>query len=198
MHRSALLCTLVSTLAGCACMRHQDATHTPPRHTTVRFHTSAGDFDVLLDAGNAPITVANFLRYVDEQAYDNTIFHRVIPTFVIQGGGYSPDFVELPSHEPISNEWTNGLKNVRGSIAMARDTDPDSATRQFYFNVADNHRLDTPREVSGGAGYAVFGRVVSGMHVIDAIKDAPTHDRSDDMRDVPNDPVVVFSVRRLD
>lgn len=197
MRSTFLVCVPCLFLAACAGRRAAEAPPGEALNVTVRFHTTAGDFDVLLDAEHAPITVANFLRYVDEHAYDNTIFHRVIPTFVVQGGGYTPDFVELPSHDPIINEWGNGLKNVRGSIAMARDTDPDSATRQFYINVADNSRLDTPREVSGGAGYAVFGRVVSGMDVIDAIKDAPTHNRSEDLQDVPVTPAIILSVRRL-
>lgn len=165
--------------------------------------TTAGEIEVELDAARAPFTVANFLMYAERREYDGTIFHRVIPTFVVQGGGYTPEFVERNTLDgrpdrPIRNEWGNGLHNERGTIAMARESEPDSATRQFYINVADNPRLDAGRESTGNAGYAVFGRVVRGMETIDRIKDAPTGERVDrNLRDVPLEPVVILSVRRL-
>lgn len=167
----------------------------------VAMDTSMGEIVVELDRAHAPISVDNFLRYVDEQAYDNTIFHRVMRDFVIQGGGHTVDLAELPGHEPIANEWLSGLKNTRGTIAMARETEPDSATRQWYINVTDNPRLDTPREVTGNAGYAVFGRVVEGMDVVDAIRMVEVHTATGPdgvpMQNVPVDPVVVRSVKRV-
>jgi peptidyl-prolyl cis-trans isomerase A (cyclophilin A) len=166
--------------------------------TYVVMTTSLGDIAVELDGNAAPISVANFLSYVDKGEYDGTIFHRVIAKFVVQGGGFSPDFKELKSGPKIANEWRNGLKNVRGTIGMARDADPDTATREFYFNVADNPKLDTAREKTGNAGYAVFGKVVRGMDVLDAIRVRPTTSRpAQDMQDVPVEPVVLVKVRRV-
>ena len=142
----------------------------------VRLKTSLGDIVVELDAVKAPISTANFLQYVKEGYYDGTTFHRVIPTFMIQGGGYTPDFSQKPTHSPIKNEWQNGLKNVRGTIAMARTGDPDSATSQFFINVNDNRMLDVPRASRQfpPAAYAVFGAVVEGMDVVEKIKAVPT------------------------
>ncbi|MCA9242491.1 MAG: peptidylprolyl isomerase [Phycisphaerales bacterium] len=139
---------------------------------TVKMKTSLGDITLELDAERAPITVANFLSYVDKGFYKGTIFHRVIKGFMIQGGGFSPDLDEKSDglQPPIKNEWKNGLKNGRGTIAMARTNDPDSATAQFFINVVDNSRLDRP--ISGGAAYCVFGKVVDGMDVVDKIRDA--------------------------
>ncbi len=174
--------------------------------------TTRGDITLELDAARAPITVANFLAHAEAGHYDGTIFHRVIPKFVIQGGGFTPDLQDRSKlavaaghpDQPISNEWQNGLKNIRGTIAMARDAAPDTATREFYINVADNPRLDTARAKTGNAGYAVFGRVVKGMTVVDEIKDGVTGDRPDvivdgeGMQNVPVAPVVVLSVKRID
>jgi cyclophilin family peptidyl-prolyl cis-trans isomerase len=150
----------------------QPAAHTkkPPAKERVRMVTSLGEIVLELDRERAPVSVANFMRYVDRGEYNGTIFHRVVQNFVIQGGGYTPSFAEIPTYGVIKNEWQNGLKNVRGTIAMARETAPDSATSQFYINVADNTRLDGAREVTGGAGYAVFGHVVEGMDVVDRIQ----------------------------
>ena len=152
-----------------------------------RLSTTMGDIILELNETAAPVTVANFLGYVERHAYDGTIFHRVIGGFVIQGGGYTPDLQERAKVEgggenkdpKIKNEWTNGLKNVRGSIAMARDADPDTATREFYINVADNPKLDTAREQTGKAGYCVFGRVVVGLDVVDKIRAVKTGPRPD-------------------
>lgn len=132
---------------------------------TVRLATSQGDIVLELDAEKAPKTVENFVRYVRAKHYDGLIFHRVIDGFMIQGGGYTPDLSEKPTRAPIPLEAGKGLSNVRGSIAMARTSDPNSATAQFFINVADNVRLD-----SAGGGYAVFGRVVEGMEVVDQIR----------------------------
>ncbi|MBC7771193.1 MAG: peptidylprolyl isomerase [Pyrinomonadaceae bacterium] len=163
----------------------------------VRFVTTAGDIVVELNNEKAPISVKNFLAYVDKKAYDNTIFHRVIADFVIQGGGFTKDLKEIKGEAPIKNEWQNGLRNLRGTIAMARDEEPDTAKRQFYFNTADNAKLDTPRETTGKAGYAVFGKVIAGMGVIDKIRMGKTHDVSNEMKNVPDEPVTVTTITRI-
>lgn len=164
--------------------------------------TSHGDIYLELDQEKAPISVKNFLTYVDRRAYDGTIFHRVIPNFMIQGGGFTPDLTEQKGDGPIKNEWTNGLKNLRGTIAMARDKDPDTAAREFYINVVDNPMLDAPREKSGNAGYAVFGKVVAGMSAVDTIKSVATGTRKsrstdEEMKDVPVEPVLIKKVVRV-
>ncbi|MGQ0629161.1 MAG: peptidylprolyl isomerase [Phycisphaerales bacterium] len=164
----------------------------------VEMVTTRGTIVVELDIEHAPVSVANFLGYVDGGAYDGTVFHRVIPQFVVQGGGHSIDLTERPGGAAIVNEWQNGLKNVRGTIAMARDAEPDTAKNQFYFNVVDNPKLDTARAKTGDAGYAVFGRVVRGMDVLDAIRVQPTSARPEkDMLDVPVEPVVLRQARRV-
>lgn len=145
------------------------ATAAPAQAQKVRFATSSGDIVVELDAERAPRTVDNFLRYVRAGHYDGVIFHRVMDGFMIQSGGYKADLIEKPTRPPIPLESGNGLSNVRGSIAMARTSDPSSATSQFFINVADNPRLD-----SLGGGYAVFGKVVEGMAVVDQIRAVPT------------------------
>ena len=139
----------------------------------VRLATSAGDIVVELDAEKAPKTVANFLQYVRSGHYDGTVFHRVIESFMIQGGGYKADMSEKPTRAPIPLESRNGLSNVRGSLAMARTGIPDSATSQFFVNVVDNPFLDQANS-RDGHGYAVFGKVVSGMDVVDKIRAVPT------------------------
>ncbi len=143
-----------------------------PAKVYVLMTTSLGDILLELDGEKAPISVANFLSYADKEYYDGTIFHRVIDDFMIQGGGLTPDMAKREPDPPIKNEWRNGLKNKRGTIAMARSRRPDSATSQFFINVVDNiagseHDLDTPR---GPAAYAVFGRVVAGMDTVDKIR----------------------------
>jgi len=138
----------------------------------VRLKTSLGDIVIELNAAKAPVTVENFLGYVKKKHYDGTVFHRVMNGFMIQGGGFAPAdaaLVEKPAGKSITNEGQNGLKNVRGSIAMARTPDPNSAKAQFFINVADNTMLDYPN----GGGYAVFGKVVEGMEVVDKIKVVP-------------------------
>ena len=160
----------------------------------VKMETSLGAIVLELNGDQAPISVANFLRYLDEGFYEGTVFHRVIPHFMIQGGGFDAELTRKPpTHQPIKNEWQNGLKNVRGSIAMARTQDPNSATSQFYINVKDNPNLDVPR---GGAAYAVFGTVVDGIDVVDKIRYAKT-DIKKEMRDVPVDTVTITKVTRL-
>lgn len=155
--------------------------------------TSQGAFTLELDPAKAPETVANFLRYVDDKHYDGTIFHRVIKDFMIQGGGMLPDMSEKTTRAPIRNEARNGLKNLRGTVAMARTGAPHSATSQFFINTVDNAFLDAPGQ--DGWGYAVFGKVVSGMEVVDKIRGVST--RSAGMyQDVPATPVVIQSARR--
>lgn len=157
-----------------------------------------GDIVLELDPEHAPVSTANFLAYAARGDYDGNVFHRVVPGFVIQGGGHTPDLTELPGRDPIVNEWGNGLNNVRGSIGMAREAEPDSATRQWYINLADNERLDIGREVSGGAGYAVFGHVVEGMDVVDAIAAVETYDQEGEGDDVlKNIPIETVLIERV-
>ncbi|MCA9287294.1 MAG: peptidylprolyl isomerase [Phycisphaerales bacterium] len=164
----------------------------------VRMDTTLGAIFVELDPAHAPISVANFLAYVDAQEYDNTIFHRVVRDFVIQGGGISPELVELPDRGTIRNEWLSGLKNERGTIAMAREAEPHTATRQWYINLVDNPRLDTARPQTGHAGYAVFGRVVAGMDVVDAIGRLATRARGAGFENLPIEVPIVVTIRRVD
>ncbi len=162
----------------------------------VLMKTSKGDITIELYADKAPITVKNFLAYVDAKFYDGTIFHRVIKGFMIQGGGYTADFKEKASKPPIKNEAANGLKNLRGTLAMARTMDVDSATNQFFINLVDNAFLDHRDNTPEGYGYCVFGNVVAGMDVVDAIAALPTG-IAHQMRDVPRETVTIMSVRRL-
>jgi peptidyl-prolyl cis-trans isomerase A (cyclophilin A) len=157
----------------------------------VRLATSQGDIVVELDAEKAPRTVANFLSYVKAGHYDGVIFHRVIPTFMVQTGGYKTDLSEKTTRAPIPLESRNGLSNVRGSLAMARTGIPDSATSQFFINVVDNLFLDQPNARDGN-GYAVFGKVIDGMDVVDKIKDLPTQPRG--MHE--NLPVTAVTIRK--
>jgi len=165
------------------------------KNPTVVIKTSLGDITVELAADKAPETVKNFLQYVDDKFYDRTIFHRVISSFMIQGGGFDAGLVKKATRAAIANEAKNGLSNARGTIAMARTSDPDSATAQFFINVKDNAALDRSGDGPQGAGYAVFGKVTEGMDVVDKIKAVPTGMKSG-MNDVPTTPVVIESVRR--
>ncbi|WP_405706065.1 peptidylprolyl isomerase [Streptomyces sp. NBC_00069] len=157
----------------------------------VLLSTSFGDIEIELDAAKAPISVKNFLEYVDSGFYNNTIFHRVISGFMVQGGGFTGQMQQKATKAPIHNEASNGLRNTRGTVAMARTSNPDSATSQFFFNVADNAFLDPGRD----AGYAVFGKVVAGMDVVDQIVATPTTAKNG-MTDVPADPVYITSAKR--
>jgi peptidyl-prolyl cis-trans isomerase A (cyclophilin A) len=155
----------------------------------VRLATSAGDIVLELDAEKAPKTVANFLQYVRDGHYSGTIFHRVIDNFMIQGGGMKADMSEKPTRAPIALESRNGLSNTRGTVAMARTGVPDSATAQFFINVGDNLFLDQPNSRDGN-GYAVFGKVVEGMDVVERIKQQPTQGRGPH-QNVPVTPVII-------
>ena len=159
----------------------------------IRFETSHGPFTVELFPKEAPVTVENFLRYVDDGFFDGTIFHRIVPGFVIQGGGLTADFGNKQTRAPISNEAKNGLKNTRGSLSMARTSDINSATSQFFVNLTDNAFLDNSAR---DYGYAVFGRVTDGMDVIDKIAKVNTGRRKG-YTDAPLEDVVITSARRL-
>ena len=160
----------------------------------VILHTNQGDIALALDTDNAPASVENFLAYVRDGHYDNTLFHRVIPGFMIQGGGFTADLQHKPTRPPIRNEANNGLSNAVGTIAMARTSDPHSATSQFFINVVDNAPLDYRQ---GNAGYCVFGKVVSGMDVVQKIVTVPTTARPPH-QNVPVKPVVIESARMIE
>ncbi|WP_321876556.1 peptidylprolyl isomerase [Paraburkholderia bannensis] len=156
----------------------------------VELHTNHGVIKLELDAAKAPKTVANFLEYVKSGHYDGTVFHRVIDGFMIQGGGFEAGMKQKPTQAPIENEANNGLKNVRGSIAMARTNDPHSASAQFFINVADNDFLNHSSPTPQGWGYAVFGKVVDGLDVVEKIKSVKTGSKGFH-QDVPVDDVVI-------
>ena len=167
----------------------------------VLMKTTDGDITIELFADKSPITVENFLRYVDEGHFDGTVFHRVIPNFMIQGGGFTAELAEKPTHEPIVNESRNKLHNTRGTLAMARTSDPDSAAAQFFINQRSNLRLDWS---PGKDGYTVFGEVTEGMQVVDIIAlsdtgpaQAMTPRGPSVFQDVPIKPVLILSVSRL-
>jgi len=161
-------------------------------HPRVIFHTNKGDIVIELYPDKAPKTVENFLRYAREGFYDGTIFHRVIPGFVIQGGGHIEDMSRKPTHEPIENEADNGLKNEKYTLSMARTMDPHSATSQFFINLADNAFLDFRSKDADGWGYAVFGKVVDGTNTVDEIARTQTTTRAGH-QDVPVEPIIIES-----
>ena len=164
------------------------------RYEYAMLETNKGNILLQLDRARAPISVRNFMKYVDDGGYDGTIFHRVINGFMIQGGGFTPEMTKKPSMAPIKNEWMNGLKNENGTIAMARTNDANSATNQFFINVNNNVNLDRP--ISGGAGYAVFGRVVMGMDVVNGIKSVKTGSVKG-YQNVPLQPVIIEKVVKV-
>ncbi|HEX5338158.1 MAG TPA: peptidylprolyl isomerase [Gallionella sp.] len=154
----------------------------------VKLHTTLGTITLQLDAEKAPLTVKNFLEYVNSGFYDNTIFHRVMDNFMIQGGGFEPGMKQKPTNAPVKNEAANGLKNDNYTVAMARTSDPHSATAQFFINVKNNDFLDYPGQ--DGWGYCVFGKVVEGMDVVDAIKKVKTGN-SGFHQNVPKEDVII-------
>jgi len=160
----------------------------------VLMKTNMGDVKIELDKAKAPVTVDNFLVYVNDKFYDGTVFHRVIPAFMIQGGGFDKDMNQKKTKAPIKNEAGNGLKNVTGTIAMARTSDPNSATAQFFINTKDNAFLDHKNDTPQGYGYAVFGTVVGGMDVVKKIEQVQTTTRPP-YENVPVTPVVIESIR---
>jgi peptidyl-prolyl cis-trans isomerase A (cyclophilin A) len=181
----ALALCLITTSAGFAAAG-------PAKNPVVLMETSLGNVKIELFQKEAPISVKNFLDYANSGFYNGTIFHRVIGNFMIQGGGFTPDMVPKKTNAPIKNEASNGLKNDRGTIAMARTMDPNSATAQFFINVVDNPNLNRPNP--DGNGYAVFGKVVEGMEVVDKIKAVKTG-MNKGFRDVPETMVQIKSVK---
>ena len=179
MKNAVTIVALVAALAGGSAWAQQK----------VRLQTSMGDVVIELDASKAPKTVDNFLQYVKAGHYDGTVFHRVIPNFMVQGGGFTPDMVQKPTRAAIPLESRNGLANARGTVAMARTSVPDSATAQFFINVVDNAFLDQPN-ARDGHGYAVFGKVVDGMDVVDRIRGVPTGSKGPH-QNVPVQPVII-------
>lgn len=164
-----------------------------PGNPVVDISTSLGDITLELFKDRAPVSVENFLTYVGERFYEDTVFHRVKKGFMVQGGGYTANLAEKPTHPPIQNEATNGLRNLRGTLAMARRATLRSATSQFYINVADNRMLDHTGYSPDEFGYAVFGRVLTGMDVVDRLASVATTTKGD-MEDVPVEPVIIKSV----
>ena len=163
----------------------------PAAHVTIA--TTVGQMTLELDADNAPKTVENFLAYATSGFYDGTIFHRVINNFMIQGGGFTTDMEQKPTQAPVDNEANNGLKNERGTIAMARTQDPHSATAQFFINVQDNDFLNHTGENMQGWGYTVFGKVTQGEEVLDKIRCVQTGSQGGH-QDVPTDPIIIESI----
>lgn len=192
LNQLILLCIILvlSTGQSFADKKDGDKNEAMPR---VRLVTTLGDIVLELDKTKAPKSVENFLGYVNEGFYNGTIFHRVIDGFMVQGGGFTQDFQKKSTRAPIENEANNGLKNQLGTLAMARTNDPHSATAQFFINVTNNdfldHRSPTPR----GWGYAVFGKVVEGMNVVDAIRRTPTDSGGPFRKDVPRTPIIIQS-----
>lgn len=211
--RGLVACLAVALTAGIACNGRnawkeeplpeygpvRPPAEAPADAPRVRLSTDLGDIVIALYPGRAPASTANFLRYVDSGFYDGTIFHRVTrgEMVVVQGGGFTPDLDKKPTREPIVNEADNGLANVRGTVAMARTSEIDSATAQFYFNVTDNPFLDHRGERPQEFGYAVFGVVVEGMDVVDRISLVPTrHVPGTTQDNVPMEDIVIRSARR--
>lgn len=188
MKRLLCLVAAISLLALCPGVNHAAAKNAD--EPIVKLETNMGDILVQLDGRKAPRTTANFIQYVKSGHYDGTIFHRVIRNFMIQGGGFTPDFKEKRTLAPIRNEADNGLRNRKYTIAMARTNDPHSAAAQFFINTRDNDFLDFRGQTNDKWGYAVFGRVIEGQKVVDKIESVLTGRRGP-YEDVPNEPVII-------
>ncbi len=195
LRRSGFFVAIVAASLLNAYSAHAGKQANSSANPLVRITTTLGTFEVELFADKVPGTVKNFLKYVADGFYDGTIFHRVIPGFMIQGGGMQPGMVRKPTGDPIKNEAANGLKNVTGSLAMARTSDPHSATSQFFINTADNALLDK-EQARDGWGYAVFGKVVKGMAVVKKIESVPTG-RAGPYADVPKTDIVIEKAELL-
>ena len=165
-------------------------------HQIVHIETTLGKIDVELFNDEAPITVKNFLAYLDSGFYTQTIFHRVVKGFVVQGGSVTEDLKEKTTQAPIKNEAANGLSNLRGTLAMARTSEVDSATSGFYFNLVDNVRLDHRGETADKFGYAVFGKVTAGMDIVDQMATVPLHDVNPDYLNVPITPIFILGITK--
>jgi len=188
--------TLLIVLLGLASTFALAADEVPP-HPYIQIVTTEGTIILELDGRQAPLTVAHILKLIDESFYDGIIFHRVIPGFMAQAGGFTPDLKQKEDNKVIPNESGNGLSNVRGTIAMARTGDPHSANSQFFINVADNSRLDPGKKSTGGSwGYTVFGHVIQGMEVVDKIVSVRTAPQGSLGPDVPVVPIVIKSMSR--
>ena len=172
---------------------YAEAGKAQPDDAIVTIGTSLGDFRVKLLPAQAPQTVANFIEYVNASYYNGTVFHRVIPGFMIQGGGFDTDFQRKSTRPPLQNEANNGLRNRRGTLAMARTSDPHSASSQFFVNLVNNGFLDFQSESARGWGYAVFGEVIAGMDIVDDIAATPTGNRNG-MPNVPLEPIVIEDI----
>jgi len=181
----------IANPAMAASKAHKAAKKMTEHTIQVKFETTQGNFVLQLDKAKAPVTVENFLSYVKDGFYDGTIFHRVIPGFMAQGGGFTTDFKQKPTHAPIKNEADNGLLNKRGSVAMARTSDPNSATAQFFINFIDNTFLNHKSPTPQGWGYAVFGEVVQGLDVVDGFGKIPTGPGGPIPSDVPKTAIVI-------
>jgi len=191
---TALLFALSCSRGGDEAAKKQVAAAPQAKHPVVEIKTNKGLIVVELYSDKAPKTVENFLAYVDKGFYNGTIFHRVIPDFMIQGGGYTADLQRKETAAPVQNEANNGLKNITGTIAMARTSDPNSATSQFFINAKDNAFLDFKNETPQGWGYTVFGKVIEGLEVVHAIEHTPTSDRGGAFANLPQDQVTIESV----
>ncbi len=184
-------------IAGATCLLFSAWLYAEPLdnpHPIVRIQTSQGDIVLQLDREKAPKTVGNFLTYVSVGAYDGTLFHRVSKDFIVQGGIYDSGYKLRPSHEPIETEAMNGLKNKRGAIAMARDYEPNTATNQFFINLADNMTLDHHAPEPGYWGYTVFGKVIQGMDVLERIAAIPTGAAGAFEKEAPLSPIIVSKI----
>jgi len=196
VRRRSLLATVAVCaigLSGAALGQTAAPAAAPAAPVIVTLETTAGPIVLELDAQHAPRTVANFVQYVKDGFYSGTIFHRVISSFMIQGGGFTETLQQKPTRAPVAIESKNGLKNVRGAVAMARTSDPNSATAQFFINVVDNAMLDYPGR--DGYGYTVFGRVIEGMDAVDKIRSAPTANKGPAFADLPVTAVVIQKAR---
>jgi peptidyl-prolyl cis-trans isomerase A (cyclophilin A) len=198
-HLLTALLLLVTPLAMAQTAKPAATTATPAAdNPSVVVHTSQGDITLQLFADKSPKSVANFLRYVHEGFYAGTVFHRVIPGYLIQGGLYTKELQPRRTHSPVQSEADNGLSNLRGTLAVARGADPNSGTSQFFINLVDDRRLDYVGNQSGLTwGYTVFGKVVKGMDVVDKIANLPTRGQGPFAADVPNPPVIIESVNVL-
>ncbi len=185
--RSIILSLMLSLITTLSFATEKTMTDT---QTKIKLTTSAGDIIIQLNSDKAPLSSANFLTYVNEGFYNGTIFHRVIPGFMAQGGGFDTSFKQKPVHDPIKNEADNGLLNNRCTVAMARTNDPDSATAQFFINYKDNDFLNHRSKNTSGWGYAVFAEVIEGMEIVDAMATQPTGNRGGH-QDVPKTDIVI-------
>lgn len=186
----ALLASSYGIAATAPSSKEKPVKETPS--TEVKLHTTLGDVVIRLNSEKAPVTTANFLGYVQDGFYKGTIFHRVIKGFMAQGGGFTEKWDQKKTKEPIANEADNGLQNQRGTIAMARTSDPQSATAQFFINYSDNDFLNFKSKTPQGYGYAVFGEVVSGMDIVDKMAEVPTGRGGPMPTDVPQTPIVIL------